>query len=42
MSRELFLQLSPPRRDGSRVLDSVPLKGITRTVDLLELPWRVS
>ena len=40
MSRELLQQLSPEQRDGCRALESVPLKGITRAVDLLELPWR--
>ena len=40
MSRELLQQLSPEQRDGCRALESVPLKGITRAVELLELPWR--
>ena len=42
LSRELMAQLEPARRQLCRPLDSVPLKGITRTVELAELPWRDS
>lgn len=40
MSRELFQQLPPALRDGCRALESVPLKGIARAVELMEMPWR--
>jgi class 3 adenylate cyclase len=42
LSRELLAQLEPTQRQLCRPLDSVPLKGITRTVELAELPWRDS
>jgi class 3 adenylate cyclase len=40
LSRELLAQLEPAQRQLCRPLESVPLKGITRTVELAELPWR--
>jgi len=40
LSRELLAQLEPTQRQLCRPLDSVPLKGIARTVELAELPWR--
>lgn len=40
LSRELLGQLDHVRRQSCRPLDSVPLKGISRTVELAELPWR--
>ncbi|MEO6623464.1 MAG: adenylate/guanylate cyclase domain-containing protein [Burkholderiaceae bacterium] len=40
MSRELFQQLTPALRDGCRAVESVPLKGIARAVELMEIPWR--
>jgi len=42
LSRELSAQLAPEQRQRCRPLESVPLKGISRTVELLELPWRDS
>lgn len=40
LSREVSTQLDLAQRQRCRPLDSVPLKGITRPVELLELPWR--
>lgn len=40
LSREVSTQLDLAQRQACRPLPSVPLKGITRQVELLELPWR--
>ena len=40
LSRELFQQLAPALRDGCSAVEPVALKGITRAVELLEMPWR--
>ena len=40
LSRELLLQLEPAQREGCMPLPPVPLKGIARAVELLDLPWR--
>jgi class 3 adenylate cyclase len=42
LSRELSTQLDLNQRQQCRPLPSVPLKGITRPVELLDLPWRDS
>lgn len=42
LSRELMAQLAPMQRQLCQPLESVPLKGISRTVELAELPWRDS
>jgi class 3 adenylate cyclase len=42
LSRELSTQLDLDQRQSCRPLPSVPLKGITRPVELLDLPWRDS
>ncbi|MFO1191559.1 MAG: adenylate/guanylate cyclase domain-containing protein [Rhodoferax sp.] len=40
LSRELLTQLDLTQRQLCRPLPSVPLKGISRPVELLQLPWR--
>ena len=40
VSRDMFQQLSPQQRMGCRGLEAVALKGISRSVELLEMPWR--
>lgn len=40
LSRELSTQLDLDQRQACRPLPSVPLKGISRQVELLDLPWR--
>ena len=42
LSRELLTQLDLSQRELCRPLPAVPLKGISRQVDLLDLPWRDS
>jgi len=42
LSRELLTQLDLGQRQLCRPLPSVPLKGISRAVELLDLPWRDS
>lgn len=42
LSRELSTQLDLDQRQACRPLPSVPLKGISRPVELLDLPWRDS
>jgi class 3 adenylate cyclase len=40
LSREMFQQLDPDQRQQCWPLGNVPVKGITRTVELMELRWR--
>ncbi|MCY7304747.1 MAG: adenylate/guanylate cyclase domain-containing protein [Rhodoferax sp.] len=40
LSGEMFQQLAPQQRVACAVLASVPLKGITRAVELFEMHWR--
>ncbi len=40
LSRDLFQELGPDRRHLCRPLGNLPLRGIARSVEILELQWR--